>query len=103
MGIGKLTRNAIQSGTENKAITFTVVTEIGYDENLKRERTAYVPCVFFNPPEEIRKQLVEEGVDLEVDFEGTVNRSSYKKDGVTKFNTEVIIDPENFNILTEED
>jgi hypothetical protein len=102
-GKGRIVRDAVVNGVDNKAVSFTVATSVGYDKELKKDRYAFVPCVLFNPEEDIVEQLTEDGAALEVQFEGFVRSSSYKKNNETKWQTEVVIDPETFRIAEAED
>jgi len=103
VGKGKLVRNAVVNGVDNKALSFTAATKVDYDKELKKDRFAFVPCVLFNPDEEIEEELTENGAGLEVEFEGFVRASSYKKNNETIWQTEVIINPETFRIAEVEE
>jgi len=103
VGKGRIVRNAVVNGVKNKALSFTVATKVGYDEEIKKDRYAFVPCVLFNPEKEIEEELTEGGAGLEVEFAGFVRASSYKKGQDTRWQTEVVIDPETFRIIEAED
>ena len=60
-GSGRLVRNAVVNGTETKAMRFTIAAGCGYDTRAKKERVEFVPCVLFNPPEELMLLLSQEG------------------------------------------
>ncbi|MFQ6003331.1 MAG: single-stranded DNA-binding protein [Candidatus Zixiibacteriota bacterium] len=103
VGKGRIVKNAVVSGVKNKALSFTVATKVGYDDEIKKDRYAFVPCVLFNPKEETVEELTEDGAGLEVEFAGFVRASSYKKGEDTKWQTEVVINPETFNIIEAEE
>jgi len=66
------------NSVKNKALSFTVATMVGYDKELRNDSYAFVPCVLFNPEEEIVEELVEDEAELEVEFEVFVRAGSYK-------------------------
>ncbi len=96
---GKLVDNAVVNGAEFKALFFTVLTKYGYNTTEKKDRVAYVPCVMWNPNQEIEKLLVENGKGLWIEVEGRVARSSYEENGQRKFNTEVVVKNRTLNVL----
>jgi len=56
-GKGRIVRDAVVNGVDNKALSFTVATSVGSDKDLKKDRYTFVPCVLFNPEEDIMEQL----------------------------------------------
>ena len=97
IGSGKLTRNAIVNGTDNKAVKFTIAAK--NRENAKNSRVEFIPCVLFNPPEEIEEFLKNDGKGVPVKFEGRVANSKFQVDGQNRYKTEVIVDEKTFNIM----
>ena len=87
---GRLVRNAVSKGTDRKVLLFTVVTPLGSDENGQKERVAHVPCVVFNPSEDLEKSLVQNGQGTHIELEGRIITSSYETNGERKFTTEVV-------------
>ncbi len=88
---GKLARNAIVGGTGDKVLLFTLATKYGFNTIEKKDRTAYVPCVLFNPAPELELLLSQKGKGVYIECEGRVSSSSYEVDGERKFKTEVIV------------
>lgn len=89
---GKLVRNAVVSGTENKALAFKIRAPYGEDRETQKIFEAFVPCVMFNPPEELIEILTSKGKDLYVEFSGGIPReSSYEVGGERRWKTEVYI------------
>ena len=96
---GKVSKNAHLNGSGNiRALKFMVAANSGYDMKKKAERIQYVPCVFFNPDVNIQKQLVQEGEGKNVTFQGNIITSSYEKNGVKIWATEVKVIPNSFQI-----
>ena len=95
---GSLTRNAMQNNMD-RALTFTVATSYGYDEEAKRDRVAFVPCVMFNAPQELVELLSTKGKGLRVELEGRVTSSSYEANGERRFKTDVIVRNSTFRIV----
>jgi single-stranded DNA-binding protein len=83
----------------DKALAFTVATPYGYDEDTKKERISFVPCVIFNPPKELIELLTTRGKGLPVELEGRVANSSYEANGERKYKTDVIVRNRTFRIV----
>ncbi len=88
---GRLARNAVLKGTDNKVLLFTLATKCGYDETEQKERITHVPCVVFNPSPELEAALVNDGKGAYIELEGRVSTSSYESNGERKFTTEVVV------------
>lgn len=99
IGSGRLTRNAVVNGSDNKAMKFTIATKYGYDREAKQDRVEFVPCVLFNPSQAQEELLTQEGKGLFVELQGRVSTSQFEKDGEKKFSTEVIVNKGTFNIV----
>ena len=95
---GTLARNAIGNNMD-KALAFTVATPYGYDQEAKKDRVAFVPCVMFNPPKELVEVLSTRGKGLHVELVGRVANSSYEVNGERKFKTEVIVKNGTFRVV----
>jgi len=100
---GKVSQNAHLNGSGNiRALKFMIAANSGYDMKKKAERVQYVPCVFFNPDENIQKQLMHEGEGKDVKFQGNIITSSYEKNGVRIWVTEVKVIPNSFQIISNQ-
>jgi hypothetical protein len=88
---GRIVRNGVVRGSDTKAVSFTVETKYGFNEEEKRERVAYVPCVLFNPEPEMEALLTNEGEGLFVELEGRIHGANSDGNGPRKFNTEVYV------------
>jgi single-stranded DNA-binding protein len=87
---GHLPRNAVLKGTDKKVLLFTLAAKSGWDESEQKDRVSYVPCVIFNPSDDLVHSLVNNGKGIYVQLEGRVVSSSYEADGERKFSTEVM-------------
>ena len=98
---GRLVRDAHLNGSGDKrAMKFTVAANSGYDAKTKKERTEFVPCVYFNPAEKLYKLLSTEGKGKLVELQGNVVTSSFEKNGTRIWTTEVRVNPSGFQFLT---
>jgi len=97
---GRLTRNAVLNGGENKALQFTIAAKYGYNTDKGEDLIEYVPCVLFNPSEALASSLMNEGKGLFIEFEGRVATSKYEKDGRTVYNTNVVVNPRGLNFVS---
>ena len=88
---GHLARDAVVKGKEKKLLLFTIVTSNIHDEKEAKERSAYVPCVLFNPSPELETALVQGGKNKYVELQGRINSSSYEANGERRFVTEVVV------------
>ncbi len=95
---GTVAKNAIGNNTD-KALSFTVATPYGYDEEAKKDRIAFVPCVIFHATKELAELLTTKGKGLQIELEGRVANSSYEVDGERKFKTDVIVKNGSFRVL----
>jgi hypothetical protein len=96
VGKGRIVRNVVLNGGENKALSFTVATKVGFDDEIRKDRYAFVPCVLFNPEGDVVEELTEDGAGPEAEFAGFVRASSYIKGQNTRWQTEIVIDPKTF-------
>lgn len=88
---GRLVRNAITSGTNEKALLFTVATKYGFNASEKKERIAFVPCVLFDPSKELVDLFKEKGKGLRIECEGRVANSRFEVNGEVRYKTDVIL------------
>ena len=86
---GRLHQNAKMFENSSRVLSFVLVTSYGWDDEKKRERVAFVPCVVFNPEERLSNQLTKDGKDRYVECEGRINRSKLPNNG--GYRTEVIV------------
>ena len=96
---GKVLKNALVKGTDPKTLTFTLESKYGYNENEKKDRTAFLPCVIFNPEPEVEALLSTQGQGLFVELEGRLSGSNPDANGGRKFGTEVIVKNRTFTVL----
>ena len=99
VGSGRLVRNAVVNGTENKAMKFTIAAGSGYNSRAKKAKVEFVPCVLFNPPQQLEVFLTQEGKGVLVEIQGRVCTSKFEVKGEVKYSTQVIVDKGNFNIV----
>lgn len=99
IGSGRLTRNAVVSGEENKVVKFTVACKYAYDAKNKKDLVEFVPCVAFNISEKLQELLFNEGKGLFIEFRGRVSTSSFEKEGVTVYATDIIVEPSSIEII----
>ncbi len=98
---GRLVRNAILNGSgEKRAMKFTIAAPSGYDAKNKKERTEFVPLVYFNPSEKLQELLVKEGKGKLCELQGNITTSTYEKNGATVWATEVRVNPVSFQLLS---
>lgn len=100
-GVGRLARNAVLNGSEKKALKFTLATNYGYNEKTEKERVAFVPCVVFQPAEDIAKTLTENGKGVLVAVDGRVVTSKFESKGEMKYSTEVAVDRKGIRVLSK--
>jgi single-stranded DNA-binding protein len=92
-GVGRLPRAAVLNGEEKKVLKFTLATVYGHNSKTNKDLLAYVPCVLFQPPEELKQVLMESWKDVTIEVEGHVATSKFEtKEGETKYSTEVVVD-----------
>jgi single-stranded DNA-binding protein len=101
VGSGRLTRNAVVNGTENKAMKFTIAAGCGYKDRAEKEKVEFVHCVLFNPPEDLEAFLVEEGKGVFVEIQGRVSTSRFEVDGEVKYSTQVVVGRGKLNIAKD--
>ena len=95
---GTLARNAIGNNMD-KALAFTIATPYGYDDEAKKSRVAFVPCVMFKPTRELVELLSTKGKGLTIELEGRVANSSYEVNGERKFKTDAIVRNSTFRVV----
>lgn len=88
---GKLARNAIVNGDQDRVLVFTLIAKRGFNPETQKDRIDYVPCVIFNPNPELEKQLTQNGKGVYIECEGRVSSSSYDVDGQRRYKTEVVL------------
>jgi len=88
---GRVLKNATVKGTEPKTLSFTLETRYGTGENGRKERSAFVPCVLFNPDPELEETLTSAGEGLPLEFEGRITGQNPDAEGGRRFGSEVIV------------
>ena len=97
---GRLTRNAVLNGQDNKALQFTVAAKHGYNSEKEEEMIEYVPCVLFNPSDRLTELLTQNGKGVFVEFEGRVASSRYEKEGTMVYKTKVVVINRSFSFVS---
>jgi hypothetical protein len=100
---GRLLRNATVKGSEPKTLSFILECRYGYNENEKKDRLAYVPCVLFNPDSATEELLCTRGEGLFLELEGRLSGSLPDANGGRRFNTEVIVKNKSLNLFEPAD
>lgn len=86
---GHVLNNAIVRGKEKKVLVFTVVTT---HQNGEGEPSAsHVPCVLFNPTEELVQALTTQGKGKPIELQGRVNASRFDASAEPRSNGEVVV------------
>ncbi len=96
---GRVFKNATTKGSEPKTLSFMLETRYGNGEKGK-ERSAFVPCVMFNPDPEIESTLTTKGGGLYLELEGRISGQSPDANGGRKFGSEVIVRNRTLTILS---
>ena len=72
---GELVNNAVVRGKDKKVLVFTVATK---NQNGDSEASvSHVPCIVFNPADELQQLLTTRGKGLSVELQGRVNISRF--------------------------
>jgi single-stranded DNA-binding protein len=90
---GRLVRNATVRGSEPRVLSFVLETRQNSNDEDRKERIALLPCVIFNPSQEVEQALTTAGKGMSVEFEGRLSSSSYDFKGETRHTCEVIVRP----------
>ncbi len=86
---GQLANNAIVRGKDRKVLVFTVITKT---PNVEPENSvSHVPCVVFNPTEELQRVLTMRGKGVAIELQGRVNASRFDPDAEPRSNAEVVV------------
>lgn len=97
---GRVFKNATSKGTEPKTLSFMLETHYGNGEKGK-ERSAFVPCVMFNPEPEIEAALTTQGEGLKLEFEGRISGQSPDANSGRKYGSEVIVRNRTLTIVSD--
>lgn len=95
---GKLLRNAVVHGADNRALKFQLSTPCKLGPERNREGFCIVPCVLFQPSEDVERLFTSEGKNLQVDLTGHISRFSFEVEGRQRYATEVVVDPRSLMI-----
>ena len=101
-GSGRLVRNAV-ANKDRKGLKFTIAAQFGYDAGARARLVEYVPCVMFNPGENISKLLQTEGKGMLIEFQGHIQTSKFEIEGVLQYRTEAVVTNKTFSILKSKD
>lgn len=97
---GRFARNAHLNGSGDKrAMKFTIAAITGYDYKNKKEIVEFIPCVYFNPAEKLQTLLGSQGQGKMIELQGNVTTSSFEKNGIKVWATEVRVNPNTFQLL----
>lgn len=91
---GRLMRPAVVF-SEGKILKFILVTTQRTPGQPEQLRTAYVPCVIFEPPKDVETALLSSS-STKASFEmaGKIVRNAFEgASGERRYSTEVVIDP----------
>lgn len=99
---GRVLKNASVKGSEPKTLSFILESRYGYNENEKKDRLAYVPCILFKPDPAVEELLTTQGEGLFVELEGRLSGSLPDANGSRRFSTEVIVKNKTLTVLEPE-
>ncbi|MBX7255935.1 MAG: single-stranded DNA-binding protein [Candidatus Hydrogenedentes bacterium] len=86
---GQLVNHAVVRGKDKQVLVFTVACS---QQNGEAEPVvSHVPCVVFNPSEELAQLLTTQGKGLAVELQGRVNISQFRPDDEPRSNAEVVV------------
>ena len=86
---GQLVGNATVRGKGNNLLVFTVVPQQQPGE--ADPMTSIVPCVMFNPDNEVKRLLTTQATGRNIEFQGRVNASRFEMSDGPRSNGEVIV------------
>src|SRR5438552_3465964 len=86
---GELVNNAVVRGKEKKVLVFTVATKQANGDS--GVSVCHVPCVVFNPSDELQQLLTTRGKGLMVELQGKVNASRFDPAAEPRANAEVLV------------
>ena len=95
VGSGKIARANLTDG-EKRILKFT----LAISENNSRDgkqRTDYVPCIIYNPLDEVLDMLSQ---GQEIELQGRVKTFSFEIAGEKIYKTEVVINPKSLKIFS---
>ncbi len=90
---GQVIRNAVVRGSNPKVLTFTLEIRQSSMDGDKKERVVSIPCVIFNPSEELERALTTEGKGMLLELEGRLSSSSFESKGEQRHTCEVVVRP----------
>ncbi len=97
---GKILRNALMQGDQERILTFLLETETAIKNRFtERRRIALVPCLVYEANRDLVQFLTTKAMGKTVVCEGYVERSSHQNNGVRKFRTDVVIKPETMEFV----
>ena len=88
---GRVFKNATSKGSEPKTLSFMLETRYANGEKGQKERSAFVPCVMFNPDPGIEATLTTQGEGVHLEFEGRISGQNPDANGGRKYGSEVIV------------
>lgn len=94
VGSGKIIRANLIEG-EKRILKFTLAISENNTRD-EKQRTDYVPCIIYNPLDEVLDMLSQ---GQEVELSGKVKTFSFKIAGEKIYKTEVVINPKSLKIL----
>jgi hypothetical protein len=86
---GELESNAIVRGKEKKVLVFIVATKAANGD--AEVSVSHVPCVVFNPSEDLQQLLTTQGKGKRVEFQGRVQSSRFDAGSEPRSNAEVVV------------
>ena len=92
---GTIVRNGVVNEKTKKALKFTVKTKA---DELRGMGISFVPCVLFDPKQDIENLLCLEGAGLVVEITGYIKQFVYEVNGAKRYSVEVVVDPSLFSI-----
>lgn len=94
---GELVNNALVRGNERRVLVFTIATKNGSGD--AEAGISHVPCVVFNPSDELQQLLTTRGRGLVVELQGRVNASRFDASVEPRANAEVVVYSKSLKVL----
>lgn len=79
---------------------FTVVAVNGQTDSSGKSRTDYIPCILFNPDEELQELFSGDKTGFTIEFNGKVTTTNFANNGRKSYRTEVVVYPKTLHIVT---
>lgn len=97
----KVTEPLLLNEGKTVALRFTVVAVNGQLDLSGKPRVDFIPCIIFNPDDEVQEIFSRDKLGFIVEFSGKIATTNLTSNGKKSFRTEAVVYPKSLHMLKD--